>query len=91
MIGSVWGLAVLEGRVRLPAGFAIGQRNRATMEEAAVIFGAFSDREPHARFFPVNGAEPGGIEPFRRRIRRSFGFAFRLGGSVGLAWTVRRL
>ena len=85
MTGSAWGLAVLKGRAGLPTWFAVGQRNRTPMEEAAVLFGAFSDRETHTRFFPVNRAELGGIEPFRRRVRRSLGFAFGLGGSVRLA------
>ena len=79
--GSVRGFSVLKGRAGLPTGFPVGQRNRAAVEEAAVLFGAFSDRETHTRFFSANRPEPRRIEPFRRRVRRSLGFALRLADS----------
>ena len=86
-------LAMLQGSVRLPTGLTVGKGNRAAVKETAVLFGAFSNREAHTRFLPVDGTEPGGVETLGRRIGRclGFGFTFRLRLLLALTRRVGRV
>ena len=80
---------------RLTTGLTVGKWNRASMKEATVFFRAFPDREAHTRFFPVDGAEPGGIETLGGRIGSGLGLglglAFGLGRGVALTGGIRRV
>ena len=91
--GSVGRLAMLQGSVRLPTGLTVGKGNRAAVNETAVLFRAFPNREAHTRFFPVDGTEPGGVETLGRRIGRclGFGFTFRLRLQLALTRGIRRV
>ena len=78
---------MFQGGVRLTTGLTVGKWNRAAMKETTVFLGAFPDREAHTCFFPVDGAEPGGIETLGGRIGSGLGFGLAFGLGRGVALT----
>ena len=57
-------LAVLQGGVRLATSFAVGKRDRTTMNELAVGLGALADGKSHASLLVSDGFAPGASQPF---------------------------